>query len=101
LLTIGDNSGRGAVDAGTLREILSGYRALNRLRSIVEVVITALPFAALWVAAWLTFRFGYLWASLIIAVPAAGFLLRSSTTAVTAPSFPTAVRTIGSVGSSA
>jgi acyl-lipid omega-6 desaturase (Delta-12 desaturase) len=76
LLTIGDNSGRAAADADTLREILSGYRAPNRLRSIVEVVITALPFMALWAAAWLFFWLGHPWASLLIAVPAAGFLVR-------------------------
>jgi omega-6 fatty acid desaturase (delta-12 desaturase) len=75
-LTIGDNSGRAAADVGTLREILNGYRASSRLRSIVEVVITALPFVALWAAAWLTFWLGYPWASLLVAVPAAGFPVR-------------------------
>jgi omega-6 fatty acid desaturase (delta-12 desaturase) len=75
-LKIRHNSGRIATDARTLREILGGYREPSLLRSIVEVAITALPFVALWGAAWLTCWLGHPWASLLIAVPAAGFLVR-------------------------
>lgn len=54
---------------------LSTYRGASRLRSISEITITAVPFAALWVAAWLALDYSY-WLSLALAVPAAGFLLR-------------------------
>jgi len=42
----------------------------------VELVITALPLAALWVVAWFAFTVGHAWISLFIAIPAAGFLVR-------------------------
>jgi omega-6 fatty acid desaturase (delta-12 desaturase) len=75
-LQIADNSGRITTDARALREILGRYREPSLLRSMVEVAITALPFAALWSAAWLTFWLGHAWASLLLAIPAAGFLVR-------------------------
>ena len=46
------------------------------MRSVAELVITVLPFATLWTASWFTFSLGHAWASLLIAIPAAGFLLR-------------------------
>ena len=46
------------------------------LRSIAELVITGLPLVALWVAAWFAFTLGFAWISLLIAIPAAGFLVR-------------------------
>ena len=75
-LNIGHNSGRATTDARTLREILNGYRDPSDLRSIAEVAITALPLIALWTAAWLAYWLGHPWASLLVAAPAAGFLLR-------------------------
>ena len=47
-----------------------------RLRSVAELAITALPLVTLWTAAWFTFSLGHAWASLLIAIPAAGFLVR-------------------------
>ncbi len=38
--------------------------------------MTALPLVALWIASWFAFSQGQAWASLLIAVPAAGFLAR-------------------------
>jgi omega-6 fatty acid desaturase (delta-12 desaturase) len=46
------------------------------MRSVVELAITALPLVMLWIAAWFTLSIGHPWASLLIAIPAAGFLLR-------------------------
>ena len=38
--------------------------------------MTAVPLVVLWIAAWFTFWLGYAWATPLIAVPAAGFLVR-------------------------
>jgi hypothetical protein len=56
--------------------ILGHYRTPNHLRGAVELAVTAFPLLTLWIAAWFTFSLGYAWASLLIAVPAAGFLVR-------------------------
>jgi len=55
---------------------LNRYRTPNHVRSVAELVITTLPLMTLWTAAWFTFSLGYTWASLLIGIPAAGFLLR-------------------------
>ena len=55
---------------------MANYSTPNRMRSIAELAITALPLIMLWTAAWFTFSLGHAWASLLIAVPAAGFLVR-------------------------
>jgi omega-6 fatty acid desaturase (delta-12 desaturase) len=41
----------------------------------MEIVVTALPLVALWVAMWGSLYFGY-WLCLLLALPAAGFLVR-------------------------
>ena len=56
-------------------KVLTQYREPNRLRSICEILITALPLVILWVAMWLTLDYSY-WLSLLLAVLAAGFLVR-------------------------
>ena len=53
----------------------SRYRQPNHVRSIVEITITIIPLVALWAAVWATTGVGY-WLSLLLAVPAAGFLVR-------------------------
>jgi omega-6 fatty acid desaturase (delta-12 desaturase) len=63
-------------DAGRWTRILNRYREPSCSRSVAELAITALPFAALWIGAWLALSLGHWWASLLIAVPAAGFLVR-------------------------
>ena len=65
-----------APDAKTWTRILADYGTPNRLRSIGELTITALPLIGLWTAAWFVYSLGHAWASLLIAIPAAGFLLR-------------------------
>jgi acyl-lipid omega-6 desaturase (Delta-12 desaturase) len=76
ILSIGHNSGLSAPDARRWTRILGGYTAPNHARSAAELAITALPLVTLWIVAWFTFSLGYAWASLLIAIPAAGFLLR-------------------------
>jgi acyl-lipid omega-6 desaturase (Delta-12 desaturase) len=45
------------------------------MRGVVELFVTAVPFVLLWIAAWTCLRWSYL-LSLVLAVPAAGFLVR-------------------------
>jgi omega-6 fatty acid desaturase (delta-12 desaturase) len=73
---MGHNSGLATSDARRWTRILGSYRTPNNVRSVAELAITALPLVALWTAAWFTFSLGHAWASLLIAVPAAGFLVR-------------------------
>lgn len=55
--------------------MLAKYREPSRTRSIVEIAVTLLPFAALWAAAWALLSAGH-WIGLLPAVLAAGFLVR-------------------------
>ena len=57
-------------------QILARYREPSHVRSILEITITGMPLVALWVLAWAALHFGYWWLSLLLAVPAAGFLVR-------------------------
>jgi acyl-lipid omega-6 desaturase (Delta-12 desaturase) len=75
-LNIGHNSDGSESDARGWTRILGRYRQPNSLRSIAELVITVLPLPALWIAAWFAFTLGHAWVSLLIAIPAAGFLVR-------------------------
>jgi omega-6 fatty acid desaturase (delta-12 desaturase) len=56
--------------------ILGRYRDPRTLRSTFELVVTALPFALLWLAVWAAWHFGYGWLSFLASVPAAAFLVR-------------------------
>lgn len=62
-------------DARAWTQILARYRHPSTGRSIVEIIITVVPLAALWVLAWATLDIGY-WLALPLAVAAAGFLVR-------------------------
>jgi omega-6 fatty acid desaturase (delta-12 desaturase) len=55
--------------------ILAAYREPSHARSVLEVAVTAGAFAACWLSMWAALGFGY-WLSLLLAVPAAGFLVR-------------------------
>lgn len=70
------HSGASKPDSRRWTRILASYGKPNRARSAAELVITAVPLATLWTAAWFMFSIGHAWASLLIAVPAAGFLVR-------------------------
>lgn len=77
-MTDNTNTARPAAGSLAAREwmaIVAHYREPDALRSIVEIVITAVPFAALWVAIWAALDSGY-WLALLLVVPAAGFLVR-------------------------
>ena len=54
---------------------LAAYREPNSARSMLEVVITAAPFVLIWIVMWAALDAGY-WIGLVLAVPAAGFLVR-------------------------
>ena len=56
-------------------QILARYRAPSPARSIIELVMTAGPLVLLWLLMWVTLDRGY-WVCLLLAVPAAGFLVR-------------------------
>jgi acyl-lipid omega-6 desaturase (Delta-12 desaturase) len=54
---------------------LAGYREPNHGRSVVEILITVVPFILLWLLMWWSLRFGY-GIYLLLAIPTAGFLVR-------------------------
>ena len=56
--------------------ILAAYGKPSGLRSIFELTITATPLVAFWIADWLVYSHGYWWASLLLAIPAGGFVVR-------------------------
>lgn len=55
--------------------LLAPYREPRPRRSLFELLVTALPFAALWALAAVALHYG-IWFGLLLAVPAAGFLVR-------------------------
>jgi len=55
--------------------ILHRYREPNHVRSVLEVLITAVPFVLLWILMWLSLSLSY-WLTSFIAVPTAGLLVR-------------------------
>lgn len=63
-------------DAFSWAQVLARYRKPSAPRSIFEIAVSFLPLAALWVLAWWVFALGYWWLSLLIAIPASGFLVR-------------------------
>jgi omega-6 fatty acid desaturase (delta-12 desaturase) len=62
-------------DGRALVQALARYRAPNRARSILEIVITIVPLVLLWLLMWRSLEIGY-WICLLLAFPAAGFLVR-------------------------
>ena len=55
--------------------MLAPYRESSPGRSLAELFVTVVPFVALWLAMLLSLRYSY-WLCLLLAVPAAGFLVR-------------------------
>lgn len=66
---------RVAPDSRALMRELAPYREPSSARSVFELAITAVPFVLLWVLIWAALDAGY-WIGLLLAVPAAGFLVR-------------------------
>ncbi len=62
-------------DARAWTKLLASYRQPSTRRSIVEIAITIVPLAALWVLAWLSLDIGY-WLALPLTLASAGFLVR-------------------------
>jgi omega-6 fatty acid desaturase (delta-12 desaturase) len=62
-------------DSRELAPALARYRESNYTRSVIELVITAMPFALLWILMWTSLDAGY-WIGLLLVVPAAGLLVR-------------------------
>lgn len=58
-----------------LKRALGEYRTPRLARSVGELMVTVIPFAALWLLMWGTLSAGF-WPGLLLAVPAAGFLVR-------------------------
>ena len=71
-----DEDGYSAVlDIRRLTQALARYREPNHGRSVVEILITAVPLVVLWLSMWFALDIGY-GLYLLLAVPAAGFLVR-------------------------
>ena len=66
---------RSPSESRSLARLLARYREPNRARSVFELVITAVSFLAMWALMWAALDHGY-WIGLLLAVPAAGFLVR-------------------------
>jgi omega-6 fatty acid desaturase (delta-12 desaturase) len=75
-LSIGHNTGTSPIEARRWTQILGRYREPSRARSVLELAMTAAPLVALWAAAWFAYSLGHWWVSLLIAIPAGGFLVR-------------------------
>jgi omega-6 fatty acid desaturase (delta-12 desaturase) len=66
----------GTNDARGWTQILVRYREPGLLRSLIELGITFAPLVLLWVLMWASYYFGHWWLTLLLAIPAAGFLVR-------------------------
>lgn len=62
--------------AGAWSKKLAPYRVAKTGRSILEIIITVGPLAAIWGLAWMLHARGWWWAALLLTIPAAGFLVR-------------------------
>lgn len=69
------DTGAAVTDGRTLTQALARYREPNHGRSILEIVITIVPFILLWGLMWFTLHLGY-GLYLLLALPATGFLVR-------------------------
>ena len=56
-------------------DVLAPYRQPNHGRAALELLVTVVPLAGLWVLMWIALDISY-WLALPLAVPAAGFLVR-------------------------
>ncbi len=62
-------------DPRALQRMLREYRSPRLLRSLIELLITAVPLALFWALAWITLDAGHWW-GFLFTVPAAAFLVR-------------------------
>ena len=61
--------------ARELLKALAPYRKASTAKSIWELAVTIIPFVILWILAWKALAISY-WLTLLIAIPAGGFLVR-------------------------
>jgi omega-6 fatty acid desaturase (delta-12 desaturase) len=73
--TVHDAAEAAALDERRWTRILARYRDPDPARSVVELLITAVPFFLIWALMVLSLEIGY-WLCLILAIPAAGFVVR-------------------------
>jgi len=62
-------------DSRQLVRDLATYREADNARGVFEIAVTLVPFALIWAVMWAALDAGY-WFGLVLAVPAAGFLVR-------------------------
>lgn len=72
---ISQTNASAGTDLAALARSLAGYREPNHGRSVIEILITIVPFVLLWASMWLAIHVGY-GLYLLLAIPAAGFLVR-------------------------
>jgi acyl-lipid omega-6 desaturase (Delta-12 desaturase) len=65
----------GTVQSRDWTKTLGQYRESDKRRSLFEIAVSAIPFVLLWILAWAALSVGY-WLTLLLTIPAAGFLLR-------------------------
>src|SRR3981081_1942694 len=70
-----DSAATVAPDARGLTQLLARYRAPSLARSVIEVAITFVPLVLIWALMWAARSICY-WLCLLLAIPAAGLLLR-------------------------
>lgn len=70
-----DSEALSAHDARAWARILARYRNPSWARSIAELIVTGAPLVLLWILMWVALDTSY-WLCLLLAVPAAGFLVR-------------------------
>jgi acyl-lipid omega-6 desaturase (Delta-12 desaturase) len=68
--------GRAAPDARAWPKTLTRYRDPSTARGLLEIAVTFLPLVALWALVWAAVDLGHWWLGLLLAIPAAGFLVR-------------------------
>ena len=66
----------GSIDATALTRVLLTYREPRLVRSVAEIAVTAIPLVVLWAIMWAALHYVGFWLTLLLAVPAAGFLVR-------------------------
>lgn len=64
------------IDAAAIGRSLAGFREPDVARSVAEIAVTAIPLVVLWGAMVASLHFVGVWLTLLLAVPAAGFLVR-------------------------
>src|SRR5689334_4928304 len=70
-----EQAGQPQITAPALMRTLASYRDAKTGRGIFELVATSVPFLLLWILIWAALDAGY-WIALLMAVPAAGLLVR-------------------------